>query len=50
MKKTILIFSALLITAFSFAQKKELRAAEKALKKENLAEAKTILEGLSGTI
>ncbi len=50
MKKTILIFSALLMTAFSFAQKKELKAAEKALKKENPAEAKTILNGLSGTI
>lgn len=50
MKKTILIFSALLMTAFSFAQKKELRAAEKALKKGNTVEAKNLLSGLSSTI
>ena len=50
MKKTILIFSALLMTAFSFAQKKELRAAEKALKKGNTAEAKELLTSISSTI
>lgn len=50
MKKTILIFSALFITAFSFAQKKELRTVEKALKKGNTAEAKTMLSSISSTI
>lgn len=50
MKKTILIFSALLITAFSFAQKKELRTAEKALKKGNTVEAKDVLASISSTI
>ncbi|EDP95248.1 tetratricopeptide repeat protein [Kordia algicida OT-1] len=50
MKKTILIFSALLITAFSFAQKKELKAAEKALKKGNTVEAKDALASISSTI
>ncbi|MEM6718088.1 MAG: tetratricopeptide repeat protein [Bacteroidota bacterium] len=50
MKKTILIFSALLMTAFSFAQKKELKAAEKALKKGNTVEAKELLSSISSTI
>ncbi|WP_420574223.1 tetratricopeptide repeat protein [Kordia sp.] len=50
MKKTILIFSAMLITAFSFAQKKELRAVEKALKKGNTVEAKEVLASISSTI
>ncbi|MCH2193893.1 tetratricopeptide repeat protein [Kordia sp.] len=50
MKKTILIFSALLITAFSFAQKKELKAAERALKKGNTVEAKDMLKSISSTI
>jgi len=50
MKKTILIFSALLMTAFSFAQKKELKAAEKALKKGNTVEAKELLTSISSTI
>jgi tetratricopeptide (TPR) repeat protein len=50
MKKTILIFSALLITAFSFGQKKELKVAEKALKKGNSVEAKEALAGISSMI
>ena len=50
MKKTILIFSAMLITAFSFAQKKELKAVEKALKKGNTVEAKAALSSISSTI
>ena len=50
MKKTILIFSAMLITAFSFAQKKELKAVEKALKKGNTTEAKATLSSISSTI
>lgn len=50
MKKTISIFSALLITAFSFGQKKELRTAEKALKKGNTVEAKTALSSIESII
>lgn len=43
MKKPLIIALALSISAFSFAQKKELRAAEKAIKGNNFAEAKTAL-------
>ncbi|MGY0392350.1 tetratricopeptide repeat protein [Bizionia sp. KMM 8389] len=43
MKKPILIALAVSISAFSFAQKKELRSAEKAIKSNNYAEAKTAL-------
>lgn len=50
MKKTISIFAALLITAFAFAQKKELRAAEKALKKGNTVEAKSALTSVESLI
>lgn len=50
MKKTISIFSALLITAFSFGQKKELKAAEKALKKGNTTEAKATLASVESMI
>ncbi|WP_046758011.1 tetratricopeptide repeat protein [Kordia jejudonensis] len=50
MKKTISIFAALLITAFAFAQKKELKAAEKALKKGNTVEAKTAITSVDGII
>ncbi|WP_298419657.1 tetratricopeptide repeat protein [uncultured Kordia sp.] len=50
MKKTISIFAALLITAFTFAQKKELRAAEKALKKGNTVEAKTAITSVESMI
>ena len=47
MKKQVIAALAILITAFSFAQKKELKAAEKAIKKNNYAEAKSILGGLN---
>ncbi len=50
MKKTISIFSALLITAFSFGQKKELKTAEKALKKGNTVEAKDMLSSIESMI
>lgn len=50
MKKTISIFAALLITAFAFAQKKELKAAEKALKKGNTVEAKTAITSVESMI
>ncbi|NER11883.1 tetratricopeptide repeat protein [Leptobacterium flavescens] len=43
MRKQILIFSALAISTISFAQKKELKSAEKALKGGNTAEAQTAL-------
>ncbi|WP_430409410.1 tetratricopeptide repeat protein [Kordia sp.] len=50
MKKTISIFAALLITAFTFAQKKELRTAEKALKKGNTVEAKAAIASVESLI
>ncbi|WP_461533122.1 tetratricopeptide repeat protein [Sinomicrobium sp.] len=51
MKKKIFIFSAaLLISSLSIAQKKELRDAEKALKNGSLAEAKSALQSIEGTI
>ncbi|QDO95574.1 tetratricopeptide repeat protein [Formosa sediminum] len=43
MKKQIIVALALSVSAFSFAQKKELKAAEKAIKNNNYAEAKTSL-------
>lgn len=44
MKKQIIIALALSISAFSFAQKKELKAVEKAIKGNNFAEAKSALK------
>ncbi|NAS30412.1 tetratricopeptide repeat protein [Flavobacteriaceae bacterium R38] len=44
MRKEILIFSALIITSITFAQKSEIKIAEKALKGGKTAEAKTALE------
>ncbi|WP_445734520.1 tetratricopeptide repeat protein [Mariniflexile sp.] len=44
MKKQIIIAMALSVSAFSFSQKKELKAAEKAIKDNNYAEAKTDLK------
>ncbi len=44
MKKQIIIALMLSISAFSFAQKKELRTVEKAIKSENYAEAKSALK------
>ncbi|EGV42038.1 tetratricopeptide repeat protein [Bizionia argentinensis JUB59] len=43
MKKPILIALAILVGTISFAQKKELRTAEKAIKNKNYAEAKSAL-------
>ncbi|WAC02822.1 hypothetical protein N7U66_04045 [Lacinutrix neustonica] len=40
MKKQLILSLALMITFFSFAQKKELRELEKAVKNNNYAEAK----------
>ena len=44
MKKQIIIALAFSVSAFSFAQKKELKAAEKAIKGTNYAEAKAALK------
>ncbi|OYX26980.1 MAG: hypothetical protein B7Z06_04885 [Flavobacteriales bacterium 32-35-8] len=44
MKKQIIIALAVSISAFSFAQKKELKAVEKAIKGNNYAEAKSALK------
>ncbi len=43
MKNSILVALAILVSTVSFAQKKELRTAEKAIKNSNYAEAKTAL-------
>lgn len=43
MKKQFVLALALLVGAYSFAQKKELRDVEKAIKKNNFAEAKALL-------
>ena len=43
MKKQIVVVLALFIGAFTFAQKKELKAVEKAIKGNNFAEAKSLL-------
>lgn len=47
MKKQFIVALAVLVTTFSFAQKKELRSAEKAIKDNNFAEAKSILGQLN---
>ena len=44
MKKQIIIALALLVTTFSFSQKDELKAAEKAIKNNNFADAKTAIQ------
>lgn len=44
MKKQVIIALAISVSAFSFAQKKELRAVEKAIKGSNYAEAKAALQ------
>lgn len=48
MKKKLIIALAFSISAFSFAQKKELKTVEKAIKKGNFAEAKTGLKQVEG--
>ncbi len=50
MKKQIVVALALLIGAFSFAQKKELKAVEKAIKGNNFAEAKSVLTQIESLI
>lgn len=48
--KYVLLASAFLISGVTFAQKDELKAAEKALKAGNPSEAKTVLEGAESLI
>lgn len=50
MKKQTLIALALLVGSFSFAQKSELKDAEKAIKKNNFAEAKTAINSAESLI
>lgn len=50
MKKQVLIFSAILISTLAFAQKNELKDAEKALKNGNSADARVALASLEGSI
>ena len=50
MKTRILILSAMCLSMVSFAQKNELKAADKAVKSGKMAEAKTALESIAGSI
>ena len=50
MKKQTIVALALLVGSFSFAQKTELKDAEKAIKKNNFAEAKTALNSAESLI
>ncbi len=50
MKKLFVVAFAILLSTFSFAQKKELKAAEKAIKGNNFAEAKTALGQTEGML
>ncbi|WP_340076428.1 tetratricopeptide repeat protein [Leptobacterium sp. I13] len=50
MKRQILIFSAILVSTISFAQKKELKTAEKSLSKGDVAGAKVALESAKALI
>ncbi len=48
MKKSLLVASALLVSAVAFGQKKELKEVEKQIKKGDLTAAKTALEQIKG--
>ena len=50
MKTKILILLAIMVSMVGFSQKNEIKAADKALKSGNAAEAKTILEGAKSII
>jgi len=50
MKKQVIIALALFVSVFTFAQKKEVKALEKAVKKDNFAEAKTIATQLDSQV
>ncbi|MBA6152625.1 tetratricopeptide repeat protein [Gelidibacter maritimus] len=50
MKKQIIIALALLVSSFSFSQKREIRDAEKAIKKSNFAEAKSAINAAESLV
>ncbi|HEX9826736.1 MAG TPA: tetratricopeptide repeat protein [Flavobacteriaceae bacterium] len=50
MKKQIIIALALLVSTFTFAQKNEIKAAEKAIKNGNYADAKAAISAADGLI
>jgi tetratricopeptide (TPR) repeat protein len=50
MKKQIVIALALLVSTFSFSQKDELKAAEKAIKNKNFADAKAAIQSAEALI
>ncbi len=50
MKKHLILTAALVVTVFSFAQKKEIKALEKAIKSTNFAEAKTLVSQLESMV
>ncbi|WP_452221981.1 tetratricopeptide repeat protein [Lacinutrix salivirga] len=50
MKKQLILTFALLISVITFAQKKEVKALEKAVKNNNYAEAKTLATQLEGMV
>ena len=50
MKKQVIIALALFVSVFTFAQKKEVRALEKAIKNDNYAEAKTLATQLEAQV
>ena len=50
MKKQVIIALALFVSVFTFAQKKEVKALEKAVKKDNYAEAKAIATQLDSQV
>lgn len=50
MKKQVIIALALFVSVFTFAQKKEVKALEKAVKKDNYAEAKALATQLNSQV
>ena len=50
MKTRFILIATMLVTMAGFAQKNEIRNAEKALKSGNTAEAKTEIESVKGMI
>ncbi|OIQ28567.1 MAG: hypothetical protein BM564_09230 [Bacteroidetes bacterium MedPE-SWsnd-G2] len=50
MRNQIIVAVALLVSSFSFSQKSELKLAEKAIKSENYADAKTAISAADGLI
>ena len=46
MKKSMLLITALTVSAVSFAQKKELKEVKKAIEKNEFSQAQTLLESV----